>query len=671
MAARVTARRTLGLAAALAVVVAMGAARPAAGAPRQARAPMRRLQIAAPSVASVEPAEVAQGQTVTLTLRGTGIRDGLVIALGPGVTATPVTHATGTAGTVTVTVAANAAPGTRALATAGGGRETAQAARLVVRAVVRVTPGLQLRPAPPATFTPAPREAEAAPAGGAARLMYGGAELRYDSRGCPDITRCLKDDRTVYVPPDKKQSYFWWNVDHVPGAGAVRWQVIQTPLVADALALTPEPAGVVSSGIQAGTEDEVELDVGAIARGLGLKPFVPAEASAAGAHAAPGGRATVRRPGPVSHAAPSAPSSLYVRVIPVRSAVDATPVGRPSDPIRLVYGTAPAPELHLPNVTTVPGPSIAVTRFEWVPDLRIKNWPSGCEPIPRDTGTGGIEALGEALVSAWDWASHTYAAVENAVVDVAHTLLPFVPKSVLNVAMQAAMAAAGIPPNIPNLDQLMHAGADYLAESVAAEIPVPGSDALAGLTVEEFKDQAREAARKAILAGAEKARDELSGKDVKYCREWERWPSINLTIRNTGDRDYEDVHVGIEDSAHLFKDLGATVPILHRGQQLTIPVTLIDRSRMNVQITHHTQLPEYDESKAEGQWWDRFAIGEDRVHGVPARRHDVPGGLLPVGARHGLHVGQQGLAPGGRGRALVQGRLQPALPYGVRRSFTS
>ncbi len=496
-----------------------------------------------------------------------------------------------------------------------------------------------------------------------APLLYGGAVLRYDSRRCPDVTLCLQDDRTVYVPPDKKHTYFWWNVDHVPGAGGVRWQVIQTPLVAAALAVTPETSGVVRTGVQAGTENEVELDVAGIARGLGLKPFVPAEASAAGAHAASGGRAIVRRPGPVSHAAPAAPTSLYVRVIPVRSAADPTPVGRPSDPIRLVYGTAPQPELHLPNVTTVPGPSIAVTRFEWVPDLRIKNWPSGCEPIPRDTGTGGIEALGEALVSAWDWASHTYAAVENAVVDVAHTLLPFVPKSVLNVAMQAAMAAAGIPPNIPNLDQLMHAGADYLAESVAAQIPVPGSDALAGLTVQEFKDQAREAARKAILAGAEKARDELSGKNVKYCREWERWPSINLTIRNTGDRDYEDVHVGIEDSAHLFKDLGATVPILHRGQQLTIPVTLIDRSRMNVQITHHTQLPEYRRNEGRGAMVGPVQQRADRVQRAAAGRHDVPRGQLPDGARPRLHVGRQGVAPGGRGRALVLGRLKPAPTY--------
>jgi hypothetical protein len=442
-----------------------------------------------------------------------------------------------------------------------------------------------------------------------------GAQLTYDSHRCVEqAPRCPTPDNPVYVPPAEPQTYFFlWNVARVPGAGAVRWQVLYSPFLPDTFAADVSPAGaVVQTGVRAGMEDEVELDLRAIARQLGMKPFVPPSKSILHlppVKPAPGSLNAGARSGVgVAGPAKMPESRLYVRVVPIRSVSDPTPVGRPSGLIRIVYGSVPAVTFNTPPTYSTPRPSIAVTNFKWVPWVRIDNWPHDCEPIPRDTGKSGFEVVGDALLDIWDWASTAYGDIQNAVVNAAHFILPMIPKEVLNVALQGAMMAAGLPPSIPNLDQLMNDGAGYLAESVAAEIPVPASSELAGMTVEAFKAKAQDAARQAILAGAAEARKALSGSGVKYCQQWESFPVFEVTIRDTGHDDYADVPIRVTDSAGLFKNLTFRVPLIHAGESLTIPVTLIDRARMNVRVTEHTELPEYDDRKAESNWWDSALV---------------------------------------------------------------
>ena len=291
-------------------------------------------------------------------------------------------------------------------------------------------------------------------------------------------------------------------------------------------------------------------------------------------------------------------------MVPVRSAADPTPVGRPSDTIGLVYGEPPPITFHQPPVYSTPAPSIAIANFKWIPWVRIDNWPHDCKAIPRDTGKGGLDVVGDALVSIWDWASTAYGDIQNTVVNAAHFILPMIPKEVLSGALQVAMVAAGLPPSIPNLDQLMNDGAGYLAESVASQIPVPGSNELAGMTVEAFKAKAQDAAKQAILAGAAEARKALSGSGVTYCEQWESWPLFEVTIRDTGKEDYADFPISVTDSAGLFKNLSFRVPLIHAGESMTVPVVLVDRTRMNVHVTQHSEMPEYDDEAAESQWWD-------------------------------------------------------------------
>ena len=441
--------------------------------------------------------------------------------------------------------------------------------------------------------------------------MPAGARIEYDPHSCVDNRiPCPNGANPLYVQPSASGPfYFVWNVAPVPGAGAVSWQVLYTPFLPGTFAATPSPQGaVVRSGVQAGKEDEFQIDLVGLARSLHMTPVEPPSShtlhlpppkpapsrSTAGARLAPMARGGVRLPD----------SHLYVRVVPVRSASDQTPVGRPSDAIAIIYGDPPALHFKEPPVYSTPAPAIAIVNFKWVPWVRIDNWPGGCEGIPRDTGTGGLDVVGETLLDIWNWASTAYGDIQNAVVNVAHLILPMIPKEVLSGALQIAMVAAGLPPSIPNLDQLMNDGAGYLAESVASQIPVPASNELAGMTVEAFKTKARDAAKQAIMAGAAEARKALSGSGIKYCQQWESWPLVEITVRNTGHDDYTDVPIRVTDSANLFKNLSFRLPAIRAGQSLTVPVVLIDRTRMNVQVTEHSELPEYDDEKAEGNWWD-------------------------------------------------------------------
>lgn len=123
------------------------------------------------------------------------------------------------------------------------------------------------------------------------------------------------------------------------------------------------------------------------------------------------------------------------------------------------------------------------------------------------------------------------------------------------------------------------------------------------MTESQFREEARDAARKAVLAAAKQARRDLSGEGVEYCRSWERMPSFAVTVRNVGREDYRDVHVTVTDSAQLFKGLDFSLPLIRKGESLTVPVVLIDRSRMNLRVRERTQLPSYDEANAVGQWW--------------------------------------------------------------------
>src|SRR5690606_29426690 len=131
---------------------------------------------------------------------------------------------------------------------------------------------------------------------------------------------------------------------------------------------------------------------------------------------------------------------------------------------------------------------LRLVSFRFQPAVSIDRWPSGCKDIPRDEGRDAgdvISDIPDAAVDLVNWASEAYADLKQMAVSLVGTLLPFVPESVIEVALDSALAAAGIPPSIPNFDQLMSGGADYLATQMVEQMPVPASGVLADMAYEQ------------------------------------------------------------------------------------------------------------------------------------------------------------------------------------------
>lgn len=273
----------------------------------------------------------------------------------------------------------------------------------------------------------------------------------------------------------------------------------------------------------------------------------------------------------------------YVRVIPV-SGDPPVVIGQPSNVIPVFDEPPPPPsdeelgEIFGLEWFVEPGVRVNLVRFEFVPYRSDSRWPPGCEPYRgRGTQKDPLEWLGDMAMGAVDWASETYAEIKSFVVDGVVTLLPFVPPEVASFALDVALASAGIPPSLPNLDQLMSQGADYLANQMVDELAaqVPAGHALAELGKEELRRQLKDEARTALLENARKARAALEDQAGPYCQTRIYPPHLKITVRNNGDRPYRDVRFQVIPSTDLLRPgMGFTIDEIAPGETLMVPVDI-------------------------------------------------------------------------------------------------
>jgi len=196
--------------------------------------------------------------------------------------------------------------------------------------------------------------------------------------------------------------------------------------------------------------------------------------------------------------------TYYVRVV----ALDAAGrlLGQPSSPVRVVYGTAAPPSVsiggaapasptarkaslrirayspvrlasldahkHWIVTADVPGPGHTVLyrkgqKLYWDPDA------------PRDRDVveqviGAFESLVDFFVSAVNWVAHAYQDIKAALVSI-------VPgcdgtcREILSAGLDLALASMGIPPSLPDFDQLVDLSKGYVAEYLAAEAARAGA----------------------------------------------------------------------------------------------------------------------------------------------------------------------------------------------------
>lgn len=105
-----------------------------------------------------------------------------------------------------------------------------------------------------------------------------------------------------------------------------------------------------------------------------------------------------------------------------------------------------------------------------------------CEPDPEEPSL--FQKIMSWLKAAINWVSQAWTAVKDFAVNVVLEFTPLgalcdglgvkdVCKVGLGMALNAALVSAGIPPDIPDFDQLVNQGIEYLAVQAAAQVAIP------------------------------------------------------------------------------------------------------------------------------------------------------------------------------------------------------
>lgn len=119
-----------------------------------------------------------------------------------------------------------------------------------------------------------------------------------------------------------------------------------------------------------------------------------------------------------------------------------------------------------------------------------------CPPEPSEPGL--LEQIVSYITDVVNWVSNAYADLKAEVVSFVADIVPasICNKSCLSTALDMALVAAGVPPSLPNMDQLTEQGIDYVAEEAVAQAGLPP----------ELHDLAKDEFKKGIKAGIEAAK---------------------------------------------------------------------------------------------------------------------------------------------------------------------
>jgi len=289
------------------------------------------------------------------------------------------------------------------------------------------------RPSVPARSVELPPKIGITPIGPIAPPLPAGARLFYCSGGSCEFQLTSNIDLDPKAPA-ARQSFFW-DVSKIAGAGAIHWQIASRPFPAFARAHADfEPAGLVSSGSGNGQQGGFEVDFKKLAA-----------------------------------AASKPPEILYVRVLPLATVGTSEAIGQPSNIVRVLYGAAAPDQSKSPFIgLETTAFRVELTNFEYHPYQLIERWPPGCKDIPTDQRRTGFDAALHALEEVWNFASEAYQWVKSRAVDLAGTLTAgLLPRQYLEVALDGALVAVGIPPDVPNFGEMMRSGVDGIAKEMA------------------------------------------------------------------------------------------------------------------------------------------------------------------------------------------------------------
>ncbi|MEX3006917.1 hypothetical protein [Hoeflea sp. TYP-13] len=398
-----------------------------------------------------------------------------------------------------------------------------------------------------------------------------------------------------------------FRVDKVPHASGALWQVSYLPFPPfnQGSETDLNPQGLLASDIVNVKEGWFAFDVKALAEDL------------------PGGKG---------------PAIIHVRVLPVAEAGLEQVVGQPSNTMRIFYGTKlpPQPPYEFYAKEEVPGsrPQVRMTNLEFKPFHQIERWPPGCKTWEEKYGKKDknfLKKVGDFFSGAWSWTSKSYQWMKNRVVDIAGTLtFNLIPDSALEFALNSALVSAGIPPDIPNLNEMMRDGVDGLARGVAktAVQQVPSADLASNvgnlavdITIETASSMAEEElrerlekeiekrSRQALLQAADELEEQLKSNGKKALCKTTHFHSVyKVTVENTGSEHYAELPVKI-DAAPVYLDKTWNVD-LAPGEKMTLVAVAAPRMP-NGPYSHPLLLPGKRAEEDMSRWWNDIVYDEE------------------------------------------------------------
>lgn len=358
-------------------------------------------------------------------------------------------------------------------------------------------------------------------------------------RMCSHVGSCEEGlgwevDNQVRLPINELDGpwHFEYFAGDISGKTAV-WQVSSMPF---------PPGPMLVSGVPTGSDDtgsQFFIDMQAISRqALDGEPFgQPAE----GQDSFQTILSLLNAPAPLSLG-----EKYYVRVIPM---VNNQVVGEPSNTIEVVIDPPLDPlehDLYIPEAQEMiyevnivefepvhyPEPGVCQGAVVLDSDFIITNsltgesdvlFPAGtvlCPELYKGVGEPAwYESLFDFVVGALGWISETWNSIKQAVVDVVGAVAcggNETCKDVLMAGLNMGLAALGIPPTIPNFDQLLEQGITALAGEVAGYLTnSPAVTELikqaeeAGLTEEgEIQEWVRDRVADGLRAAVEQMRED-------------------------------------------------------------------------------------------------------------------------------------------------------------------
>jgi hypothetical protein len=364
---------------------------------------------------------------------------------------------------------------------------------------------------------------------------------------------------------------FKWDVSAVPNAKAIAYQVTTSSFGPYSFGEPLQQKSYIAFGYRAGASGQLSIEL----------PLTPPKAIA------PANKAGVM-------------ADYEVRILPVLSLANHTVVGAPSNVlvVRTFAKSSPGSTIKI-NVSKT-DPTVDVVKFAWVPYKYTAHWPPGCTPVGEEKSD--LEVFVSALSDVWNWAVTAYADAKSFV---AKTIVSAVgvtgldiPPELVMTALDGALMAAGVPPNIPNLDKLMSDGAGFLADEMLNQLQVPESvknlAAKTGVPVdslmEDLKGKLREEAKGAILSAAQKAKAAAQGGSGQSCKGLREYEYIKITVRNTGPAVQKNVKVEVGDSVGAFKGLGFTLPVIAPNEEVVVPRYLYSPEHLNLPNINTSQL---------------------------------------------------------------------------------